>query len=198
MTSRKKPTPSRRNQTGSASPRPRSKTERPGQPLPLNSWLPQLETICSTRWTAIEKAIAESDEKRRSIESALKRDRLGGPDVGIVVFGSLGRGEWTSGSDVDWTIIVDGRAAPEHRQLAHDFRSLVDRLGLNQPNATGAFGDLTFSHELVHQIGGDADSNPNLTQRMLLLLESRSLGTEFGHECLETFCSDISKTTSRT
>jgi hypothetical protein len=32
---------------------------------------------------------------------------------------------------------------------------------------------MIFSHDLVHCIGGEADSNANLTRRMLLLLESR-------------------------
>ncbi|HEV2991737.1 MAG TPA: nucleotidyltransferase domain-containing protein [Candidatus Angelobacter sp.] len=28
----------------------------------------------------------------------------------LVVFGSLARGEWTTGSDLDWTYLVDGQA----------------------------------------------------------------------------------------
>ena len=29
-------------------------------------------------------------------------------DTSLVVFGSLARGEWTSGSDLDWTYLIDG------------------------------------------------------------------------------------------
>ena len=36
-------------------------------------------------------------------------------DADVVVFGSLARREWTSGSDVDWTMLIDGQADPEHR-----------------------------------------------------------------------------------
>lgn len=39
-------------------------------------------------------------------------------DADLVVFGSLARGEWTSGSDVDWTLLIDGQANPEHREIA--------------------------------------------------------------------------------
>jgi hypothetical protein len=34
---------------------------------------------------------------------------------------------------------------------------------------------MAFSHELVHLIGGEADSNRNTTRRILLLLESRGM-----------------------
>ncbi len=34
------------------------------------------------------------------------------------------------------------------------------------------FGHISFSHELIHNIGGQADTNHNLTKRILLLLES--------------------------
>ena len=35
---------------------------------------------------------------------------------------------------------------------------------------------MAFSHELVHQIGGQHDTNRNMTQRVLLLLESKAIG----------------------
>jgi hypothetical protein len=47
-----------------------------------------------------------------------------------------------------------------------------------QPGATATFGNLAFSHDIVHHIGGQDDSNRNLTLRMLLLLESASLGDD--------------------
>ena len=47
---------------------------------------------------------------------------------------------------------------------------------LTKPNAGGPFGNLTFSHDLIHKIGGDDDTNRNTTQRLLLLLESSPVG----------------------
>jgi predicted nucleotidyltransferase len=35
-------------------------------------------------------------------------------DTSVVVFGSLAREEVTSGSDIDWTLLVDGQAVPQH------------------------------------------------------------------------------------
>lgn len=40
------------------------------------------------------------------------------------------------------------------------------------------FGNLAFSHEIVHCIGGEDDSNANTTRRILLLLESRAVGND--------------------
>ncbi|HLE55539.1 MAG TPA: hypothetical protein VJB15_00505 [Rhodothermia bacterium] len=37
---------------------------------------------------------------------------------------------------------------------------------------------MTFSHELIHNIGGEEDTNRNLTRRLLLLLESVVVGGE--------------------
>ena len=34
---------------------------------------------------------------------------------------------------------------------------------------------MAFSHEIVHHIGGQADTNRNTTQRILLLLEATAL-----------------------
>ena len=47
----------------------------------------------------------------RGISSSLTR--LTGEDTSIVVFGSLARSELTSGSDLDWVLLVDGFADPE-------------------------------------------------------------------------------------
>lgn len=93
------------------------------------------------------------------------------------MFGSLARREWTSGSDVDWTLLIDGQATPEHRGIARQIQNTISAAkyrdkSLPEPGSTGVFGSLAFSHELVHHIGGQADTNSNTTQRILLLLES--------------------------
>lgn len=96
-------------------------------------------------------------------------------DVSIVVFGSLARGEFTSGSDIDWTLLIDGAADPEHYDQARRAAEII--AGIAKPPGTeGTFGNLAFSHEIIHQIGGQDDTNRNTTRRILLLLESRAIG----------------------
>lgn len=97
-------------------------------------------------------------------------------DSSIVVFGSLARGEYTGQSDVDWTLLIDGQTYPEQPSAAADVAAWLKRGGFRDPGREATFGNLAFSHDLVHRIGGEADTNRNLTQRILLLLESLPVG----------------------
>jgi predicted nucleotidyltransferase len=129
--------------------------------------------------------------QRASHEAALKRDELDrllskeigrytSPDTSLVVFGSLARGEWTSGSDLDWTYLIDGEANSDHLAIVQQIQSLLQRKQnkkkFRPPGPTGTFGNMAFSHDIIHQIGGQSDSNKNTTWRVLLLLESRAIG----------------------
>lgn len=49
------------------------------------------------------------------------------------------------------------------------------------PGREGVFGNLIFSHDLIQHIGGEDDTNKNLTRRNLLLLESRPFGSDAAH-----------------
>jgi predicted nucleotidyltransferase len=100
-------------------------------------------------------------------------------EVGVVVFGSLARDEMTPKSDLDWTLLIDGRSDPTHFLLARKIASALREANLAKaPGPTGLFGNMAFSHEILHHIGGQADSNINTTRRILLLLESRSIGSD--------------------
>jgi predicted nucleotidyltransferase len=94
------------------------------------------------------------------------------PDEDMVVFGSIARKECVAGSDIDWTLLVDGQANPRHLLMEGDIRKKLKSNGFNDPGPSGMFGHISFSHELIHNIGGQSDTNHNLTKRILLLLES--------------------------
>jgi hypothetical protein len=139
----------------------------------------KLRKQCGREWPAIakakESAVFKLDFIRQNILQAAGSSPLDSEDISVVVFGSLAREEWTSGSDLDWTLLIDGGADHEHAHTAARFREEVKESGLKQPGRTGIFGTLAFSHDLIHQIGGEDDSNRNTTRRMLLLLESRPI-----------------------
>lgn len=103
-------------------------------------------------------------------------------DTSIVVFGSLARGEYTAGSDVDWTLLIDGQADEDHYARAQAIGQILAREKFNEPGPTGVFGNVAFSHPILHQIGGQEDTNKNTTQRILLLLESAAVGKDEAHE----------------
>jgi predicted nucleotidyltransferase len=147
----------------------------------------------STESTATSGDLANSGLLRTCREAALKtREELDqllsseipgytSEDTSLVVFGSLARGEWTSGSDLDWTYLIDGGANSDHLLIAQRIQKLLEENEENKakfrpPSPTGTFGNMAFSHDIIHQIGGQNDTNKNTTQRILLLLESCAIG----------------------
>jgi predicted nucleotidyltransferase len=143
----------------------------------------RLARTCDREWPHLANAWTEATEVRaligRAVETEL--DRIDS-DLDIVVFGSLARYEWTSGSDVDWTLLVDGQASPRHRQYLKKITDCIRAVRhrgkeLPDPGQTGTFASITFSHDLIHLIGGDTDTNKNTTRRILLLLESAPVRT---------------------
>jgi predicted nucleotidyltransferase len=138
------------------------------------SKIAQLERRLSADWPHIREARRLAREKRDELKSALAG--FDSEDTSIVVFGSLARDEFTLGSDIDWTLLVDGSADPGHLEVAHRTEQVVGRLAAKTPGPEGTFGSMAFSHDLIHQIGGEDDTNRNTTRRILLLLESAVVG----------------------
>jgi len=136
--------------------------------------LTEVSQRCGRSWPIIMKAAEAAAAKRAELRALLETARLRPSDTSIVVFGSLARGEWTAGSDLDWTLLVDGPVVANHADVAKKIKAIFDQQG-KKPGPTGVFGGLTFSHDLVHFIGGEDDTNTNITRRILLLLESNSL-----------------------
>lgn len=137
----------------------------------------RLAAECGTKWPAFEQAAKTTEAAEERLRKALvaegNGERLTDADTSLVVCGSFARREMTDESDCDWTLLIDGVVNSQHGESARRIKRAVEASGLNSPGSTGTFGNLTFSHDLVHRIGGAADSNENLTRRMLMLLESR-------------------------
>ncbi len=163
----------------------------------------QLANSLGREWTHLRKAAIDSDKAVDDLNNLLS-DGLGknfaSEDANLVIFGSLARGEWIDYvSDLDWTYLVDGQARPEHLLVSQDIKYALRKefrkptsnpsrrandkeYRFGEPGPTGTFGDLAFSHSLIHQIGGQDDTNKNTTQRILLLLESAPVGMKGAHD----------------
>ena len=132
------------------------------------------------KYSQIVSAAKASDQIRRDLDEILSTGvgDYTSEDASLVVFGSLARDEWTSASDLDWTYLIDGQADPAHLLITQEVHSAIERHDdkFRPPGQTGTFGNVAFSHDLVHQIGGQHDTNRNMTQRILLLLESKPIG----------------------
>lgn len=126
----------------------------------------------------LSKSRESSLKTREDLDKLLSAEipRYTSEDTSFVVFGSLARGEWTSKSDLDWTFLIDGGANSDHLLIAQDIQKTLEKGEFQPPGPTGTFGNMAFSHDIIHQIGGQNDTNQNTTQRILLLLESCAIG----------------------
>lgn len=138
-----------------------------------NDPIADLSNQLGVSWPAIEAARQRSNRMVATLSAHLQN--RGASDAAFVAFGSLARGECTSKSDLDWTLLVDGPANVSQQDAATQLRTELDKLSIKPPNQGGPFGGVSSSFELVHRIGGDADANRTITQRVLLLLESKPI-----------------------
>ncbi len=106
----------------------------------------------------------EGLEARRITLGQLSHDE----DVAVVLMGSWGRAEVTSGSDDDFMVVVRGTDRHGVRPSITEVESVLTE----GHGDHGTFGERVASDELTGRIGLDEDTNTNLSRRMLLLLES--------------------------
>lgn len=132
-----------------------------------------LAQVTGSTWETISKARTTAQEKKKQLREVLKE--LDSSDTSIVVFGSLAREEFTLGSDIDWTLLIDGQSSPEHVNNALEIHKRIEQVKGKPPGREGTFGGVALSGELLHRIGGSDDTNRNTTQRILLLLESTAI-----------------------
>lgn len=125
------------------------------------------------KWPHLMRAKKKAQVERERLNAALLNHTH--HDTSIVVFGSLARDEFTRGSDVDWTLLLDGPSDPRHLDETRKIDQQLRALRTKSPTPGGTFGRFAVSHDLLHRIGGEDDTNRNTTQRILLLLESAVL-----------------------
>jgi hypothetical protein len=119
----------------------------------------KIQEACHGSWEGFETAVASTataeTELRRALQTidTTETHRLLTSDTSLVLFGSFARHEWLPGSDYDWGLLVDGVVDTAHSELARKIGMAMHAHGLKQPGSSGTFGNLIFSHELVHRIG---------------------------------------------
>ncbi len=128
-------------------------------------------------WKEINKAKEKSGSIKKLISKTVLEDDIKpfDNDMDLVIFGSIARDECTGKSDADWTLLLDGQSDPNDDETGRYIRQKMVKTGLADPSPSGLFGQITFSHDLIHYIGGEEDTNSNLSKRILLLLESERI-----------------------
>ena len=134
--------------------------------------------------TAYERSFEYTEHKLDEVRSRLGELSLG--DAVVLVYGSYARREASRQSDIDYVIVSDGTETDS--DLSQRVRSEVAGIVPNSPSQGGAFGKRVNRCEILANIGGDNDSNQNITRRILLLLEGEWL---FNKEGLRGFRREI-------
>ena len=134
--------------------------------------------------TAYERSSKFTEDKLEEIRDRLKELPLDGSAV--LVYGSFARREASAQSDIDYVMVSDGKEmAPD---LSERVRTEIGSIVPNSPSEDGAFGEPVNRRDILANIGGDDDSNRNITRRILLLLEGEWL---FNKEGLQGFRREI-------
>jgi len=136
---------------------------------PATTPLSALGAAGGVGFRALEAARARTAARCDAARIALA-DMPRDADVAVVLLGSWGRGELTSGSDDDVLVVTTGARRPGLRPAVHELQPAFARATGGQ----GTFDDVVTVDELA-TIGLQEDSNRVLTRRMLVLLESAPL-----------------------
>ena len=134
--------------------------------------------------TAYERSSKFTENKLDEIRNRLEVLPLGGAVV--LVCGSFARREASAQSDIDYVMVADGTETD--LDLNERVRSKIRSIVPNSPSEGGAFGEPVNRSKILANIGGDDDSNKNITRRILLLLEGEWL---FNKEGLRDFRREI-------
>lgn len=134
--------------------------------------------------TAYECTSKYTRNKLDRIRSSLDELPLG--DAVVLVCGSYARREASEQSDIDYFMVSDDTST--NPDLNRSVSSAIDSIVPNHPSKDGAFGGPVNRNEILANIGGDNDSNQNITRRILFLLEGEWL---FNEEGLRRFRQEI-------
>jgi hypothetical protein len=116
-------------------------------------------------------------------------------NVDVVVLGSIARQESTTGSDCDYFILQNGASPQATQDLIYATEKVRRAIGFSEPGGQGVFGNIVIAANLYESIGLDIDTNANMTRRLLLLTESKSVLSEETYNSvvdniLLRYCSD--------
>ncbi|MDB4951617.1 MAG: uncharacterized protein JWM27_4266 [Gemmatimonadetes bacterium] len=111
-------------------------------------------------------ALLQARQDARSLTSRLS-DPVSGmvpaEDASVVMFGSLTRDEFTSGSDTDWKLLVDAQAASTHLTIAQKVQRRLEELGC-RPSAAATFQQARAIGKESEQLLGRVFFEPNGSQ----------------------------------
>ena len=127
--------------------------------------------------TPYERSSGYSEGILAKLRQSLGEVSLGNDKV-VLTCGSYARREASDQSDIDFFVISNMES--DGPDLKKSIASTIKDLVPNEPSQDGAFGEAIGRNQLLENIGGENDSNRNITRRILFLLEGEWLFNESG------------------
>lgn len=131
--------------------------------------------------TAFERAKTFSESKLAALRNLLPPVVPAG--VTVITSGSYARREASDQSDIDYFAVLPGECEVEN-QIAPEWLAKLDEqvttTVAKAPSEDGAFREFEYQADMLHNIGGNKDTNSKITRRILLLLEGAWLANESG------------------
>lgn len=121
--------------------------------------------------TPYERCSGFSERKIDELRIQLQERPLGRRIV--LLCGSFARREASEQSDIDFSIISDRERNDSN--LINAVRTTIGNVVRTSPATDGVFGNEVERDEILGNIGGQHDSNANITHRVLILLEGEWL-----------------------
>ena len=155
--------------------------------------LPALDQAAKGSRAEIEQFKTQIKEVLEELSEGKEYTDLHKTDV--VLLGSIARYEATPGSDCDYFVLQNGASPETSQDLVVAVETVRKRLEYHEPGGQGVFGNIVIAPNLYESIGLESDTNKNITQRLLLLTESKSVLSEETHlavvdNILLRYCAD--------
>jgi hypothetical protein len=111
--------------------------------------LRELQKKIGAEWPSITKAIRNTEGDLSELEHLLlpSDGRPLAENVSLVFFGSLARGESTSQSDLDWTLLINGEVDGQHFTIHQSVRKKLraaGKIGPGQPEPLAGWPSATI------------------------------------------------------
>lgn len=166
----------------------------------MHSDLAKAAELTGIELPALEEASVTSEHLLSGYKDALKKkfsknrpDDLESTD--IVLCGSIAREECSYQSDCDYYVLQNGASPHTTRKLIEAMQEIEVDFPIGERGGQDVFAGVVVAANLYERIGLESDTNTNLTQRILLLSESKPITLGTTHttvidKILERYCAD--------
>lgn len=118
-------------------------------------------------------------------------------NIAVITVGSYARREANSSSDLDYFLISKCSITKvQEEPMLQELDVILKKYEIEAPSVGGAFNCIEQFESMTEQIGGNDDTNPKITKRILVLMEGEYLSNqelfkELKNKLIERYLEDV-------